>query len=69
MNKNYKMVFEYDNEDEVWFVKFSELPGCMTHGKTPEEALKEALEVKDEWLKIAKESGWDIKEPAGLQSD
>ena len=63
------MIFEYDKEDKVWFVKFPELPGCLMHGKTPEDALKKALEVRDEWLKIAKESGWDIKEPVGCCPD
>lgn len=61
MNDKYTMIFEYEEKDKFWFVKFPELPGCIAHGDTPEEALKNALEVKEDWLRIAKKDGWDIK--------
>jgi antitoxin HicB len=61
---NYKMTFEFDPEDGVYFVKFPELPGCIADGSTPDKALKNAIEVKNEWLETALESGWNIPEPA-----
>ncbi len=66
---NYKMELEYHQNDGVYIVKFPDLPGCVAHGKTPEKALKEAISVKDEWLEIALEDGWDIKEPEKPSSE
>ena len=45
-----------------------ELQGCMAHGKTKEEALKEIEIVKKMWLETAKEKGVDIPEPKFLNS-
>jgi antitoxin HicB len=59
----YKMIIEFHPNENAYFVKFPELPGCLAHGPTPEKALRKALAVKDEWLKIAYESGWIIPEP------
>lgn len=60
---NYKMIFEYDKHDSVWFVQFPELPGCVAHGKTIRKALNMGLKVKNEWLKWSYEDGWKINEP------
>ena len=60
----YKMVWEYDKDDGVYFVKFPELSGCLAHGRTEQEALKTALKVKDEWLEAAYAAGWEIPEPS-----
>lgn len=60
---NYKMALYYDQEEKVYFVEFPELPGCIAEGPTPEKAVKNALKVKDEWLRAAKEAGWDIPTP------
>lgn len=59
----YKWTGYYDPVDKVYFVEFPELPGCIAHGKTESKALKNALEVKDEWLETALEAGWTIPEP------
>jgi predicted RNase H-like HicB family nuclease len=64
---NYKMVFEYDKDDKVYFVTFPELPGDLSHGKTAKEALNMALKVKDEWLEVAYDAGYDIPEPEYLR--
>lgn len=60
---NYRMVLYYDQEEKVYFVEFPELTGCMAEGLTPEKAVKNALKVKDEWIKAALEAGWDIPKP------
>lgn len=65
---NYRMVFEYDQNDGVYYVKFPELQGCIAHGETPSKALKNALAVKNEWLKTAIDAGWTILEPS-VQSE
>lgn len=62
----YRMAVEFHPEDSAYFVKFPDLSGCIADGKTPEEAVKKALVVKDEWLAVAIESGWKIPEPSVL---
>ena len=44
---------EYCHDDNIWFVTFPDLPGCMADGETEEEAIKMANIIKDEWLEVA----------------
>ncbi|MBI5606180.1 MAG: type II toxin-antitoxin system HicB family antitoxin [Deltaproteobacteria bacterium] len=64
---HYRMEIEYDQNDRVYFVSFPDLPGCVMHAETLEEAVKAAHEVKDEWLTTAYEKGWKIPEPSRHQ--
>ena len=41
-----------------------ELPGCLSHGATPEEAARDIQDAKREWLKSNLEDGLPIPEPA-----
>ncbi|MDO8578587.1 MAG: toxin-antitoxin system HicB family antitoxin [Dehalococcoidales bacterium] len=50
--------------DIYWIARVLELPHCMTHGATPEEALKDIEDAKLEWLKSNLERGLPIPEPA-----
>jgi predicted RNase H-like HicB family nuclease len=61
---NYEMHLKYDRDDKAWFVEFPELPGCIADGETIGKAIKRALKTKDDWLKIAMESGWKMPEPS-----
>lgn len=49
---------------EYWIARVLELPHCMTHGATPEEALRDTEDAKREWLKSNLEAGLPIPEPA-----
>jgi antitoxin HicB len=40
-----------------------DLPGCMSDGETPEEALKNVLEAITAWIEAAKEWNMDIAQP------
>lgn len=57
MTMDYKLkIVEYS--DEGGFVAFyPELPGCITCGKTLEEAVDNALDAKRAWLEAALEDG------------
>lgn len=61
---NYRIIFEFDPDDNVFVVKFPELPGCIAHGRTEKEALTNALKAKTEWLATAFQEGVAIPEPA-----
>ena len=49
-----------------WFAAIKELPGCMTQGDTPEEALEMIRDAQAGWLSVALEDGDPIPEPRAL---
>lgn len=46
----YKMLLVPDDEGEGWAVSFPDLPGCITCGRTLEEAIRNARDACKEWL-------------------
>jgi predicted RNase H-like HicB family nuclease len=64
MNK-YEIIIYWSNEDEAFIVDVPELPGCMAHGSTQEEALANAQDAMQLWLDTAREFGDPIPEPKG----
>jgi antitoxin HicB len=61
----YTIELQYDSED-AWFVRVKELPGCMSQGDTPEEAMEMIREAMELWLEVALEDGDPIPEPREL---
>jgi predicted RNase H-like HicB family nuclease len=61
--EHYSLLIQWDDEDKIYVVSVPELPGARTHGKTYEEAIKNAHEVIELWLETAKDLGWDIPQP------
>ncbi len=60
----YTIVLErYDDQGTYWVARVLELPYCLIHGDTPEEAIKEIQEVKMEWIESNLERGLPIPEP------
>lgn len=51
------------DDEEYWIARVLELPHCMTHGSTPEEALSDIEDAKREWLKSNLDDGLPIPEP------
>ncbi len=54
----YSMRLDWDPDDRIFVVSVPELPGCMTHGATREEAVRKGEEAISSWL-IAAEH-WDL---------
>ena len=52
-----------DGEGPYWVARIAELPHCLIHADTPEEAIKEIQEVKLDWIKSNLERGLRIPEP------
>jgi len=52
-----------DGKGSYWVARIAELPHCLIHAETPEQATKEILEVKMEWIKSNLERGLPIPEP------
>ena len=61
----YEIIIYWSDEDEAFVADVPELPGCMAHGSTKEEALTNINEAIELWLDTAKEFGDPIPEPIG----
>ena len=46
-----------------WFVRIAELPGCMSEGDTPEDAVEMIRDAMEGWLETALKHGYPIPEP------
>jgi len=64
-NKNYEMIIWWSEEDAAFVVDVPELPGCMAHGKTRVEAIKNAEDAIAFWIKTANDDGLSIPEAKG----
>lgn len=64
----YSMFMAWSEEDQAYIVSVPELPGCMADGKTPEEAVKNAEVIIQEWIESALEDGETIPEPSLFNS-
>ena len=60
ISKNYKRVIYWSEDDNCWLVDVPELAGCRADGETPEEALKNAEIVIQEWIDTAVSLGRSI---------
>jgi len=61
--RKYEIILYWSDEDEAYVADVPELPGCMAHGETQTEALKNAQSAIKLWLNTAKEFGDPIPEP------
>jgi len=61
----YEVVIWWSNEDQLYLAKAPELPGCMVHGTSPEEALAEIKSLIPIWLDLLREKGQPVPEPKG----
>ncbi len=61
----YEIIIFWSKEDEAYVAEMPELKGCVAHGDTQEEALREVNTVAKEWLDLAAQKGWTIPEPKG----
>lgn len=64
MNK-YEIIIYWNETDKIFVAEMPELKGCVAHGDTQDEALREINVVAIEWLEMAKEEKWQIPEPKG----
>lgn len=62
---SYEMILWWSNEDEAYVVDVPELPGCMAHGTTRQEAIANAEEAITFWIETAREDGLTVPTPRG----
>lgn len=61
----YEVIIYWSDEDDAFVADVPELPGCMAHGPTQEDALRSMQAAMEHWLETAREFGHPIPEPRG----
>lgn len=59
----YEIIMYWSNEDDAFVAEVPELPGCMAHGSTQTDALKNINEAMKLWIDVARKHGDPIPEP------
>ena len=65
MNNKFEVVVYWSEQDGHFLAEVPELPSIITDGTTRAEALRNAEEMIDAYLKTAREASWPIPEPKG----
>lgn len=65
MNTKYEIVVYWSEQDGCFLAEVPELPKLIIDGPTRIEALQQAEEMIDAYLKTAREAGWPVPEPGG----
>jgi predicted RNase H-like HicB family nuclease len=61
----YEIILYWSKEDNCFIAEVPELPGCISHGVTENDAINNIKEAQELWLETAKEFGDPIPEPKG----
>lgn len=59
----YEVVIYWSDEDQVFIAEVPDLPGCMTHGDTYQEAAANAEEAMRGWLDAWRALGREAPKP------
>lgn len=57
-----------EEEGGGWLITFPDLPGCMSDGESPEEAIANGRDAVAAWLAAAQESGREVPSPGAPPS-
>lgn len=61
----YEIIMYWSKQDDAFIAEVPELPGCMAHGATQEDALASVKEAMRLWIDTAHEFGDPVPEPRG----
>lgn len=61
----YEIIIYWSNEDDAFVAEVPELPGCMAHGSTLEEAFGNIRQAMDLWIQTTRDFGDPIPRPKG----
>ena len=61
----YEIIIFWSEEDSAYVADVPELPGCMAHGASYEEALVNAQQAIGLWIETARDLGREIPKPKG----
>lgn len=55
-----------DGSDNLWGVRFPDIPGCVGSGETPEEAIADAVNSLREVMEYKRSGGFDLPKASSL---
>ena len=61
----YEIIIFWSDADQAFVADVPELPGCMAHGATHEQALANAKEGMQLWIESARADGQPVPAPSG----
>lgn len=61
----YEILLYWSDEDSAFIAEVPELPGCIAHGQSPENALKNVNDAIRLWIQTANEFGDPVPQPKG----
>jgi len=61
--QKYSISIHYSEEDNCYVASVPELQGCMAHGDTYEEAMKEIRTAMDLHIEMIQELGQELPQP------
>ena len=61
----YEIILYWSAEDAAFIAEVPELPGCMAHGESQDDALRHVQDAMAAWIEVAQEIGRSIPEPCG----
>ena len=65
MMNNYEVIIYWSDEDHSFIADVPELPGCMAHGSSYDQALENVKAAMTLWIDAANEFGDPIPTPKG----
>ena len=72
MEPNFEYPFELRplsaDEGGGWLIMFPDLPGCMSDGESPEEAVANGRDALAAWIAAARQAGREVPRPGELPS-
>ena len=64
----YPVILYWSDEDNCYVASVPDLPGCMSDGKTPVEAIENTQKIIGEWIETALEDGESIPVPSSYKT-
>jgi predicted RNase H-like HicB family nuclease len=59
----YSLIIDWSDEDQLYIARAPDLPGCVTHGHTYEEAARKGQEAIESWVDAARADGETLPAP------
>jgi len=66
--QRYSIVIQYSELDSCYVASVPELTGCMAHGDTYDEAMREILDAMSLHIEMIQELGQELPQPKLLAS-
>ena len=64
LSLSYPIQLVYDVEEGDWEAQILDLPGCMSDGATPNEAVENVRDAQLSWIDVCIEDGYEVPLPS-----